>query len=133
MLAYSPDGEAVAYSNVVTGASDSDDPGIDQWATIVRPDHRGHRLGLAVKCALTRAIQEHFPEAEYVRTQNAETNAPMVAINEAHGVRDPHGRGRVPEAPGLGVNRAATTRTRRAQRRRRTPARAPRRGRRSPR
>ncbi len=38
-----------------------------------------------MKCALTRAIQEHFPEAEYVRTQNAETNAPMVAINEAMG------------------------------------------------
>ena len=35
--------------------------------------------------ALTRAIQENFPEAEYVRTQNAETNAPMVAINEAMG------------------------------------------------
>ncbi len=85
VLAYAPDGQAVAYSNVVTGAPDSDDPGIDQWATIVRPDHRGHRLGLAVKCALTRAIQEHFPEAEYVRTQNAETNAPMVAINEAMG------------------------------------------------
>jgi RimJ/RimL family protein N-acetyltransferase len=85
VLAYSPAGEAVAYSNIVTGASDSDDPGVDQWATIVRPDHRGHRLGLAVKCALTRAIQEHFPEAEYVRTQNAETNAPMVAINEALG------------------------------------------------
>jgi GNAT superfamily N-acetyltransferase len=85
VLAYSPSGEAVAYSNVVTGASDSNDPGVDQWATIVRPDHRGHRLGLAVKCALTRAIQEHFPEAEYVRTQNAETNAPMVAINEAMG------------------------------------------------
>jgi GNAT superfamily N-acetyltransferase len=85
VLAYSPDGEAVAYSNVVTGAPDSDDPGADQWATIVRPDHRGHRLGLAVKCALTRAIQEHFPDVEYVRTQNAETNAPMVAINEALG------------------------------------------------
>ena len=85
VLAYSPGGEAVAYSNVVTGAPDSDDTGIDQWATIVRPDHRGHRLGLAVKCALTRAIQEHFPEAAYVRTQNAETNAPMVAINEAMG------------------------------------------------
>ena len=85
VLAYAPDGQAVAYSNVVTGAADSDDPGIDQWATIVRPDHRGHRLGLAVKCALTRAIQENFPEAEYVRTQNAETNAPMVAINEAMG------------------------------------------------
>jgi RimJ/RimL family protein N-acetyltransferase len=85
VLAYSPTGEAVAYSNIVTGASDSDDPGVDQWATIVRPDHRGHRLGLAVKCALTRAVQEHFPDAEYVRTQNAETNAPMVAINERLG------------------------------------------------
>jgi RimJ/RimL family protein N-acetyltransferase len=84
VLAYSPAGDAVAYSNV-TSASDSDDPGIDQWATIVRPDHRGHRLGLAIKCALTRAVQENFPGAGYVRTQNAETNAPMVAIHEALG------------------------------------------------
>ena len=76
----------VAYSTCATGGPpDRADTVRRPAGTIVRPDHRGHRLGLAVKCALTRAIQEHFPEAEYVRTQNAETNAPMVAINEAMG------------------------------------------------
>jgi GNAT superfamily N-acetyltransferase len=85
VLAFAPDGDPVAYTSAVTGASDSDDPGVDQWATIVRPDHRGHRLGLAVKTTLTRTLQEQFPDRTYVRTQNAETNAPMVAINEALG------------------------------------------------
>ena len=75
----------VAYSCAVIAPPDLDERSVDQWGTLVHPGHRGHRLGLAVKCALTRAVQERFPDREYVRTQNAETNAPMVAINEAMG------------------------------------------------
>ncbi len=60
-------------------------PHVDQWATIVTPDHRSRRLGLAVKVALTQAIQQRFPEKRFVTTTNAETNAHMVAINEALG------------------------------------------------
>jgi GNAT superfamily N-acetyltransferase len=93
VIAYTPDDVAVAYSCAVTAAADSDDTGVDQWATIVRPDHRGHRLGLAVKCALTRTLQDRFPDRDHVRTQNAETNAPMVAINEAMGFEVHHVEG----------------------------------------
>ena len=82
VLAFAPDGSTVAQTCATTGSVDT---GVDQWSTIVRPDHRGHRLGLAVKTALTRTLQEGFPDHTYVRTQNAETNAPMVAINEAMG------------------------------------------------
>jgi GNAT superfamily N-acetyltransferase len=78
-------GTVVAYSCATVGPLDRAERSVDQRGTLVLPDHRGHRLGLAVKCALTRAIQESFPEAAYVRTQNAETNSPMVAINEAMG------------------------------------------------
>ena len=80
-------GAVVAYSCATIGPPDLADRVVDQRGTIVQPAHRGHRLGLAVKCGLTRAIQAHFPDREYVRTQNAETNAPMVAINEAMGFR----------------------------------------------
>jgi GNAT superfamily N-acetyltransferase len=87
-FALAADGSVVGYSCAVTGPADAPeaaDRAVDQWSTLVHPDHRGHRLGLGVKCALTRAIQEHFPDRTYVRTQNAETNAPMVSINEALG------------------------------------------------
>ena len=49
--------------------------------TLVRRDHRGHRLGTAVKVANLRALQGACPEATEVKTQNAETNAWMVGIN----------------------------------------------------
>ncbi len=78
-------GKVVGYSCAVTGPAEHADFGVDQWSTLVHPSARGHRLGLGVKCALTRAIPEHFPDRRYVRTQNAETNAPMVVINEALG------------------------------------------------
>ena len=33
-----------------------------QWGTLVRPDHRGHRLGLAVKVANVRLLQASTPD-----------------------------------------------------------------------
>ena len=41
--------------------------------------------GLAVKCALLRALSDGFPDKTFIETTNAETNAHMVAINEALG------------------------------------------------
>jgi len=61
------------------------EPHVDQWATIVRPDHRGHGLGIAIKVAQIRSIQQRFPDKRFITTTNAETNAHMVAINEALG------------------------------------------------
>ncbi len=56
-----------------------------QWGTLVHPDHRGHRLGAAVKVANLRQLQEGHPKVPHVVTTNAETNAWMVAINEELG------------------------------------------------
>jgi GNAT superfamily N-acetyltransferase len=56
-----------------------------QWDTIVRAEHRGHRLGLLMKAANLRALREHSPATRYVNTWNADSNAPMVAVNEALG------------------------------------------------
>lgn len=76
------DGTVVAYA-------DASVPGegvhVDQYGTLVHPAHRGHRLGMAVKCAQLRLLAETFPEREYLQTSNAEVNAQMVAINVALG------------------------------------------------
>ena len=56
-----------------------------QMGTLVRRDHRGHRLGAAVKVANLEALQRDHPEINEVHTQNAETNAWMVRINERLG------------------------------------------------
>ena len=58
---------------------------VDQYGTLVHPDHRGHRLGMAVKCAQLRLLAERFQDRRYIQTSNAEVNAHMVAINVALG------------------------------------------------
>ena len=50
-------------------------------------DHRGHRLGAALKVANLKALMERQPELPRVVTTNAETNAWMVAINDRLGFR----------------------------------------------
>jgi GNAT superfamily N-acetyltransferase len=75
-------GAVVGYSVAAVSAAYDH---VDQWGTLVHPSHRGHRLGMAVKCAGLRAIGENFPDKRHVSTQNAETNDHMLAINEALG------------------------------------------------
>jgi mycothiol synthase len=56
-----------------------------QWTTVVGPEHRGRGLGKWLKAAmLTRMLSER-PRVEEVRTGNAATNEPMLAINRALG------------------------------------------------
>lgn len=84
-LALSPDGEPVGYTDLVYAATDGGR--VYQWGTLVDRAHRGHRLGMALKVRTARAMQEAFPHAAYVRTWNAESNAPMIAVNDAMGFR----------------------------------------------
>jgi RimJ/RimL family protein N-acetyltransferase/predicted N-acetyltransferase YhbS len=84
-VAISPDDEAVAFSDLVL--QDGDSPRVSQWGTLVRRDHRGHRLGTAVKVANLRALQQRHPGRTEVHTTNAEVNAAMIGINETLGFR----------------------------------------------
>jgi GNAT superfamily N-acetyltransferase len=77
------EGTVVGYAEAATTEAGFDH--VDQWGTLVHPAHRGHRLGMAVKCAQVRAVAEHFPDKHFLSTTNAETNAHMVGINEALG------------------------------------------------
>lgn len=76
------DGRVAAHTELsVTGDNDE----AFQWSTLVHPEDRGHRLGLAVKIANIRALQEGHPQVRRVSTTNAETNAWMVAVNDRLG------------------------------------------------
>jgi GNAT superfamily N-acetyltransferase len=55
--------------------------------TMVLPEHRGHRLGLATKLASHRALRDAYPGCRLVVTTNAEVNTHMNAINDALGYR----------------------------------------------
>ena len=86
IVAVAPDGALAAYSELVLPRFD---PGgaLFQWGTLVRPDHRGHRLGMATKVANLRWAQEEIRDRDRIYTMNAEVNAQMIGINEALGFR----------------------------------------------
>lgn len=76
-------GSLVAYTDLVTTIHE---PGrAYQWGTLVRSDHRGHRLGVAVKVANLRLLQQERPDIGRLTTFNAEVNAHMVGVNDALG------------------------------------------------
>ncbi len=78
-------GSLVAYSNLAISIHDP--ANAFQWGTLVRKDHRGHRLGLAVKVANLRLFQGSDPVATRLLTWNAEVNSHMVGVNERLGFR----------------------------------------------
>lgn len=75
-------GRVVAYTQLVVSA---DDGNAYQWGTLVRADARGHRLGMAVKIANLRMLQEHAPVVRSVFTYNAGVNEQMLALNRRLG------------------------------------------------
>ena len=85
-VAVTPDGAAVGYTEVVTTIHE---PGrAYQWGTLVHGDHRGHRLGQALKVAALRLLQAEVSPAgpvEHVVTWNADSNTHMVGLNVAMG------------------------------------------------
>jgi GNAT superfamily N-acetyltransferase len=56
-----------------------------QEDTLVRVDHRGHRLGLLVKAENLLQLGRLHPDRSRVVTWNASENRPMLAVNEALG------------------------------------------------
>ena len=78
-----PSGQLVAMTELLIA---EDVPNLAwQMITVVHPDHRGHRLGLAVKLANLELLAERSPAAQVVQTGNASVNAPMIAVNEMMG------------------------------------------------
>ncbi|MFB9313651.1 GNAT family N-acetyltransferase [Nocardioides plantarum] len=77
-------GTVAAYSMLVQGDASTV---AYQWGTLVHRDHRGHRLGLAVKVANQRLLQRERSDTTRVSTWNAEVNDHMIGVNEQLGFR----------------------------------------------
>ena len=86
-----PTGRVVALTEIVV----ADDTADQAWQliTVVHPEHRGHRLGLAVKMANLDFLAERAPDVRFIVTGNAQVNAPMVAVNDMLGF-EVNGEGR---------------------------------------
>jgi GNAT superfamily N-acetyltransferase len=76
-------GELVGFSELLHFHSDPTN--IQTTLTMVHRDHRGHALGKWAKAAVILRGLERWPDAVRIRTENAKSNAAMLAINDAIG------------------------------------------------
>jgi GNAT superfamily N-acetyltransferase len=60
---------------------------IEQQFTGVRPDARGRGLGKWIKAAMAIHVHELYPDAQWISTGNAGSNAPMLKINRTMGFK----------------------------------------------
>lgn len=82
---HDPSGLVVALTDI--GVANAQPDIAYQWATIVLPSHRGHRLGMLVKLANLEYLRTSRPHVRTLNTWNAAINDHMVGINEAIGFR----------------------------------------------
>ncbi|MGH3424276.1 MAG: GNAT family N-acetyltransferase, partial [Nocardioidaceae bacterium] len=83
---------AVHVGGTLAGHSQLVVPGTDvvnahQWDTLVVPEHRGHRLGLALKARNLLEAGPALGSRTRLHTWNAVENTPMIDINEQIGFR----------------------------------------------
>ena len=83
LLVRAPDGTCVGGTEVTF---EPDQPGVAfQQNTGIDPTHRGRGLAKWVKAAMLQRLRTDRPDVRIVRTGNAFSNAPMLAINDALG------------------------------------------------
>ena len=78
-----PSGRLAAMSEILVSADTPEQAW--QMVTVVHREHRGRRLGLAVKIANLDVLATSAPTVRLIVTGNAAVNAPMIAVNEMLG------------------------------------------------
>jgi GNAT superfamily N-acetyltransferase len=61
---------------------------VHQGGTAVDPAHQGRDIGKWLKATMAEKILRELPQATHIRTDNAGTNAPMLAINDRMSFRE---------------------------------------------
>ncbi|MET9382607.1 GNAT family N-acetyltransferase [Streptomyces sp. NPDC002928] len=82
------DGSVVGFSELVVPGDGRGDG--QHYGTAVLPEHRGHGLGRWMKAASIRRARERHPELGGLLTDTADSNAPMLAVNDALGYVPTH-------------------------------------------
>lgn len=85
VIAWEPDGTISAMTDVSSAPWRRTH--IEQQFTGVRPDARGRGLGKWIKAAMLLHLRELYPDARWITTGNAHSNAPMLKINRAMGFK----------------------------------------------
>ncbi|WP_147917861.1 GNAT family N-acetyltransferase [Ruania zhangjianzhongii] len=85
-VALAPDGSFAGNSVVEFHGGAATTLGF-QENTLVMPDHRGHRLGYALKVTTHRMLASHAPRLRRLATWNSHVNPWMIQINEDLGYR----------------------------------------------
>lgn len=60
---------------------------VRQQGTAVVPAHRGHGVGKWIKARMLERVEADWPQAKFIRTGNAYSNAPMLSINDRLGFK----------------------------------------------
>ncbi|MET0822358.1 MAG: GNAT family N-acetyltransferase [Aeromicrobium sp.] len=84
VVARAPDGGLAGHTQL---AFAGDGVEVYQWDTLVRREHRGHGLGLALKIRAMQASADLLEGRRRVITFNAASNQHMIAVNEKLGFR----------------------------------------------
>ena len=81
-------GSVVGFSELVVPGDGRGDG--QHYGTAVLPEHRGRGLARRMKAASIRRARERHPELAGLLTDTANSNAPMLAVNEALGYVPTH-------------------------------------------
>jgi mycothiol synthase len=82
---HKPSGELAGFTGTYWDPENPENLG--QGATGVIPKYRGHGLGKWLKAAMIQKVLSERPVVKRIRTGNADSNAPMLAINNALGFK----------------------------------------------
>jgi len=79
-------GRIVGHTQLAVPSAEHDPDRAYQWGTLVLREHRGHRLGLALKARNHQAVQAAIPDLRRsMHTWNARQNSWMIKVNELLG------------------------------------------------
>ncbi len=77
--------ELAGYTELFTNPANQEL--LNQAATGVLPKYRGHAIGRWLKASMVLKVLKEKPDIKFIRTGNADSNAAMLAINEAMGFK----------------------------------------------